>query len=79
MVRLTIGIPALFAAALLLSALCAPAHAYIDWGSWSYAYQLLIAGALGGLFALKVYWAKIKAFFLARFGRRKDDGQQDGQ
>lgn len=35
---------------------------YLDPGSGSFLLQLLIAALLGGGYALKVYWKKIKAF-----------------
>ena len=40
--------------------------AYIDAGTGSYIIQLAIAGAMGGLFALKIYWGKIRSFFARR-------------
>jgi hypothetical protein len=43
--------------------------AYLDPGSGSYLLQLLIAGALGLGFALKMFWGRIKAFFLRTIGR----------
>ncbi|MBN2226945.1 MAG: hypothetical protein JW763_06240 [candidate division Zixibacteria bacterium] len=39
------------------------AQAYIDPSSGSYFLQILLAGLLGALFTLKIYWRKIKAFF----------------
>lgn len=44
--------------------------AYYDPGSGSYILQLLVAGILGGLVALRMSWAKIKA----RFSRKSDAG-----
>ena len=43
--------------------LIAPAnlYAYIDPGSGSYFIQIAIAGILGGVYAAKVYWKKIKS------------------
>ncbi len=38
-------------------------HLYLDPGSGSYILQLLLAAILGGMFAIKVYWKRIKAFF----------------
>jgi hypothetical protein len=46
------------------------AHAYLDPGSGSYLLQILLASALAGLFALKVFFGKIKDFLsrvLAKF------------
>jgi hypothetical protein len=74
--RLTV---ALFALALVVAVLNVPAYGYLDPGSWSYVFQLLIAGVLGGLFAIKVYWTKVKAFFFSRFAKPKDDAKQDDQ
>lgn len=42
-------------------------HAYIDLGAGSLIIQFLIAGLVGGLFLVKVYWKKIKAFFKRLF------------
>ena len=57
---------------LALLALVTPsrAHAYIDPGSGSYLFQLLIAGALGTLYGLKHYWKKIRSFLGSIFKRR---------
>lgn len=35
---------------------------YIDPGSGSMLFQLLIAGVLGALYSIKVFWVRIKAF-----------------
>lgn len=40
-----------------------PAHAYLDPGTGSYITQLLIGGALGGGYLVKLYWKKIVAIF----------------
>jgi hypothetical protein len=36
-------------------------RAYLDPGSGSILLQLLVAGILGGLFAARAFWGKIKA------------------
>ena len=36
---------------------------YLDPGSGSFLLQLLLAALLGGAFAIKIYWKKIKALF----------------
>ncbi|HEX9870996.1 MAG TPA: hypothetical protein VGC99_20850 [Candidatus Tectomicrobia bacterium] len=46
---------------------------YLDPGSGSYLLQLLIAGALGALFALRIYWSRIKRTILSWFGRARDE------
>lgn len=40
-----------------------PTYAYIDPGTGSYILQVVIAGLLGALVSLRIYWARIKAFF----------------
>ena len=47
------------------------AHAYLDPGTGSYLFQLLIGGALGGMVAVKLYWRSIVDFF------RKEDSSDD--
>jgi hypothetical protein len=47
----------------------ATAQAYIDPGTGSYVVQLLLAGILGALFALKVFWRRVVSFFKGLFGR----------
>ncbi len=39
---------------------------YLDPGSGSFLLQLLLAALLGGAFAVKVYWRKIKALFTGK-------------
>jgi hypothetical protein len=39
------------------------AYAYLDPGAGSLFLQLLIGSIAGGLMAMKIYWAKITAFF----------------
>lgn len=39
------------------------AFAYLDPGSGSYILQAIVAGALGGAYAIKLYWFKIVGFF----------------
>lgn len=47
---------------------------YIDLGTGSLVIQVLIAGFIGGLFLLKVYWGKVKLFFKNLFSKiRKSD------
>ena len=36
------------------------AHAYMDLGTGSYVLQLFLAGFLGALFAIKMYWRSLK-------------------
>ncbi len=47
----------------LLFAVPSVAHAYLDPGTGSQVFQILIAVFVGAGFTLKVYWRRIKAFF----------------
>lgn len=53
------------------------ACAYIDPGTGSYIFQLLIATAVGGLFAIKIFWTRIKMFFGKIFGIKTKDKEID--
>ena len=46
--------------------------AYIDLGTGSYVFQLLVGAVLGGLFALKLFWQRIKSRFTGRRGRPEE-------
>lgn len=48
------------------------AFAYLDPGTGSYILQVLIAFFLGGLFAVRLFWNKIKEFLTKIFSRNKD-------
>lgn len=39
------------------------AFAYLDPGTGSYIFQVLVATIIGGLFTIKMHWQKIKNFF----------------
>ena len=45
------------------------AHAYLDPGSGSFIFQIVIAGLLGALVAVKRFWINIKTFFKNMFSR----------
>lgn len=54
-----------------------PAHAYIDPGTASMIFQMAIAGLLGALVSLKVFWSQIKstmASVVGRFQKKTPDG-----
>ncbi|MAG34782.1 MAG: hypothetical protein CL878_00810 [Dehalococcoidia bacterium] len=58
--------------ALLLAALSArQVLGYLDPGSGSYMFQLLIGGLVGTAFAVKMYWQNLKSFFASRLPRRR--------
>lgn len=44
------------------------ASAYIDAGSGSYLFQMAIAGLVGALYALKLFWKNVREFFARLFG-----------
>ncbi|HDQ70584.1 MAG TPA: hypothetical protein ENN19_00630 [Chloroflexi bacterium] len=57
-------------------------YAYLDPGTGSYLFQLLIAGLLGLLFIVKVYWGRIKAFFerlFSKTGEMKEEQDENVQ
>lgn len=51
----------------LLAVFAVPALAYVDPGTGSLMFQLLIAGIAGAIFSIKLFWKKIKAFFTRLF------------
>ncbi len=50
-----------------------PAHAYLDPGTGSYLLQLLIAGVLASLFAVKLFWKQVKTFLKKCIGKKTND------
>jgi len=53
----------MFPALILLCVCLTPfrhAHAYVDPGTGNYLLQLFVAGLFGALFALKIFWTKLK-------------------
>ena len=55
-------VPVLLGSGLILL-FAEPAHAYLDPGTGSYFFQMMIAAVVGGLFAVKMFWRRLKAFF----------------
>jgi len=53
------------------------AHAYIDPGTGSYMLQMLLAGLLGALMAIKMFWRQITAWFSSVFSRGSDTRGDD--
>lgn len=63
-----------FAIATVLVLGChAPAHAYLDPGTGSMILQGLIGAVVGGLIALKLYWARLKNFLSSGRSRGSDE------
>lgn len=61
---------------LLHVAFAPPAYAYLDPGTGSYIFQLLIAGAVGLAFVIKIFWGRIKGFFGNLFSRDKEQAEE---
>jgi len=49
------------------------AFSYIDPGSGSYILQIVIASVLGILTLIKIYWSKLKAFFVSFLSNKQDN------
>jgi hypothetical protein len=52
------------------------AHAYLDPGTGSYLFQILIAALVGGLFTVKLFWGRLRLFSLGLFGKK--GGEETG-
>jgi hypothetical protein len=63
---------------MMLVAASPSAHAYLDPGTGSMALQLLIAGILGALFTIKMWWYRIKFFFARILGKQRDVPRDPG-
>ena len=64
--------------ALLMGVLWAPAaDAYIDGGTASMIFQMLIAGGLAAMLTMKSFWAQLKGFF-ASLGKKPPPNQTGG-
>lgn len=57
----------------IISILCITnnAHAYLDPGTGSVFLQMLIAGIVSAMFALKMFWRRIVDFFTGIFKGKK--------
>ena len=51
--------------------------AYLDPGSGSFLIQILIALFLGGAFAIRAFWGRIKSFFARLLGREVLEEEDD--
>ncbi len=56
--------------------LAAPAAAYLDPGTGSYVFQILVAALLGASVAVKIYWRKLKRL-LRPSAKSEDDPHPD--
>ena len=48
------------------------AFAYLDPGTGAFVLQFFLAGIFGALFAIKLYWRKLKSFFSSIFKSKTD-------
>ena len=51
------------------------AHAYLDPGTGSYFIQIALAAIVGALFAVRLFWGRIKAFFQKLFSKEEEEEQ----
>jgi hypothetical protein len=61
------------ALALALLATAGPAHAYVDPGSGSFLFQMLVAGMLSLAFTVRHYWSQVRAFVRRLFSNDAPD------
>jgi hypothetical protein len=54
-----------------------PAYAYLDPGSGSYVFQLLIAGIVGLAFLVRAYWGRIRVFLSRLLGRNQVESEEE--
>ncbi len=47
--------------------------AYLDPGTGSFIFQLIVGALLGGIFTIKIYFKKIKLFFVKLFTKKNND------
>ena len=59
----------IIAVLVLLASFPTTAHAYVDFGLGSYAFQILVAWALAMAFVLRTFWGRLVAFFRKLLGR----------
>ncbi|CAB1065081.1 hypothetical protein D1BOALGB6SA_9878 [Olavius sp. associated proteobacterium Delta 1] len=53
------------------------AHAYLDPGTGSYMLQMVLAALFGALFAVKLFWNKIKLFLKNLFSKQLAGKEND--
>lgn len=58
-----------FKSLLMIFVLVTPAYAYLDPGTGSMIIQMAIAGVLSALFAVKMYWYRIRIFVYKALGK----------
>jgi hypothetical protein len=58
---------------LFILATSKPLYAYLDPGSGSFIIQMIIAGVLGGFYAIKLYWKRLVGFIKGTNDLDEDD------
>ncbi len=48
-------------------------YAYLDPGTGSYIFQMIIAILIGVTFSIKIFWRKVKTFIANLLSRRKNE------
>lgn len=61
---------------LIFGALPSSAHAYLDPGTGSMAIQLIVAGVVGAMFTLKMYWRRTRDYLFGFF-KKSNSTQSD--
>ena len=61
----------------LLLGLPVDANAYVDPGTGSFLFQMIVAGLLGALMYVKMAWQTIKSFFVDRFARNSSETDKE--
>ncbi len=55
------------------------AYAYLDPGTGSYILQIILAVLAGLALTIKIYWTKVRAFFVNLFSKRSREGKDDDE
>ena len=69
--KTTVYLLSVLSACLLVVGFSRDACGYIDPGTGSYILQILIAGIVGSLFVVKIFWKRIAMFLSGLFSSRK--------
>jgi hypothetical protein len=64
-------------AAALLILFTGTAQAYLDPGSVSLFFQMLVASVLGAVVVMRPYWQKVKGFFIGNKKGKDDEEEAD--
>lgn len=62
---------------LLFSFFTDDSHAYLDPGTGSYIFQLIIAALFGVLLSIRIFWKNIKASFIKLSSKESSENEAD--